>query len=263
MCRALAYLHSTGTCHRDVKPQNLLVDPRTNVLKLCDFGSAKALIRGEPSVAYICSRYYRAPELIMGCTDYTQAIDIWSVGCVAAELMIGEPLFPGDTGVSQLVEIIKVRMLHGKGEGEEGSACRVGCPAGCCHQAASPSCPCPWGPEPEPAHACRRAVLHCHRHLAAPTTSHDLPHPAAAQVLGVPTREELVAMNPGFTEFSFPGMQTTTLLKVSTQRAGGRAGGRGSLMRAPQRRRLHPRTSTPCSASASGRPLSPMRASTC
>lgn len=101
-------MHAVGICHRDIKPQNLLVDSRSAVLKLCDFGSAKALQPGEPSVAYICSRYYRAPELIFGATDYTTAIDIWSAGCVAAELLLGHPLFPGDTGVDQLVEIIKV-----------------------------------------------------------------------------------------------------------------------------------------------------------
>lgn len=59
-------------------------------------------------MSYICSRYYRAPELIFGSTDYTTAIDIWSEGCVGAELLLGQPLFPGDSGVDQLVEIIKV-----------------------------------------------------------------------------------------------------------------------------------------------------------
>lgn len=95
-------------CHRDIKPQNLLLNPDTGVLKLCDFGSAKSLVSGEPNVAYICSRYYRAPELIFGATDYTTKIDIWSAGCVMAELILGEPMFPGESGVDQLVEIIKV-----------------------------------------------------------------------------------------------------------------------------------------------------------
>lgn len=106
--RSLAYIHSQGVCHRDIKPQNLLLDPETGVLKLCDFGSAKVLVRGEPNVSYICSRYYRAPELIFGATDYTCQIDVWSAGCVLAELLLGQPIFPGDSGVDQLVEIIKV-----------------------------------------------------------------------------------------------------------------------------------------------------------
>merc|ERR1719410_738486 len=89
LSRALAHIHNMGICHRDIKPQNLLVDPRSQQLKLCDFGSAKALVAGEPNVSYICSRYYRAPELIFGSTDYTTAIDIWSQGCVGAELLLG------------------------------------------------------------------------------------------------------------------------------------------------------------------------------
>lgn len=72
--RSLAYIHSLGICHRDIKPQNLLLDPETAVLKLCDFGSAKQLLHGEPNVSYICSRYYRAPELIFGAINYTTKI---------------------------------------------------------------------------------------------------------------------------------------------------------------------------------------------
>ncbi|KAG8985908.1 regulator of ime2 [Tulasnella sp. JGI-2019a] len=108
LLRSLAYIHSVGICHRDIKPQNLLLNPATGVLKLCDFGSAKILVAGEPNVSYICSRYYRAPELIFGATNYMTNIDIWSTGCVMAELMLGQPLFPGESGIDQLVEIIKV-----------------------------------------------------------------------------------------------------------------------------------------------------------
>lgn len=106
--RSLAYSHTLGVCHRDIKPQNLLVHPITGVLKLCDFGSAKILVEGGINVSYICSRYYRAPELIFGANTYTCSIDIWSAGCVMGELLTGQPLFPGESGVDQLVEIIKV-----------------------------------------------------------------------------------------------------------------------------------------------------------
>ncbi|XP_068470170.1 shaggy-related protein kinase eta-like isoform X4 [Phaseolus vulgaris] len=107
--RGLAYIHTVpGVCHRDLKPQNILVDPHTHQVKICDFGSAKVLIKGEANLSHICSLFYRAPELIFGATEYTTSIDIWSAGCVLAELLLGEPLFPGDNAVDQLVEIIKV-----------------------------------------------------------------------------------------------------------------------------------------------------------
>ena len=106
--RSLNYIHSLGICHRDIKPQNLLIDPIRGILKLCDFGSAKILKPTEPNVSYICSRYYRAPELIFGARNYTTKIDIWSAGCVIAEMVLGQPLFPGQSGIDQLVEIIKL-----------------------------------------------------------------------------------------------------------------------------------------------------------
>ena len=108
MFKGLAYMHSLGICHRDIKPQNVLINPRTHVVKICDFGSAKRLTPDESNVSYICSRYYRAPELIFGATNYTVAVDIWSMACVIAELLTGLSLFPGENNVDQMVEIIKV-----------------------------------------------------------------------------------------------------------------------------------------------------------
>ncbi|ODM95479.1 Glycogen synthase kinase-3 beta [Orchesella cincta] len=108
LLRSLEYIHSLGICHRDIKPQNLLIDPDKGILKLCDFGCAKQLVRGEPSVSYVCSRNYRAPELIFGAIDYTTKIDVWSAGCILGEMLLGRILFPGESGVDQLVEIIKV-----------------------------------------------------------------------------------------------------------------------------------------------------------
>ena len=75
LCSALTYLPAAGICHRDSKPQNLRVDPKSRVLQLCDFGSAQQLPSGEPNISHIRSRHYRAPELIFGATDYSPAID--------------------------------------------------------------------------------------------------------------------------------------------------------------------------------------------
>jgi glycogen synthase kinase 3 beta len=108
MLKSLGYIHALGICHRDIKPQNVLVNSANYCLKLCDFGSAKRLIKGEPNISYICSRYYRAPELIFGATEYTTQIDVWSTGCVIAELVLGQPIFPGESASDQLVEIIKI-----------------------------------------------------------------------------------------------------------------------------------------------------------
>lgn len=108
MFRALAYIGYLNICHRDIKPQNVLVDRETHRLVLCDFGSAKKFVKGEPNVSYISSRYYRAPELIFGESEYTTMIDVWSTGCVVGELMLGQPLFPGENGADQLVQIVKI-----------------------------------------------------------------------------------------------------------------------------------------------------------
>ena len=165
--RSLAYIHSMGVCHRDIKPQNLLLDPESGILKLCDFGSAKKLVKGEPNVSYICSRYYRAPELIFGAQDYTAHIDIWSAGCVLAELLLGQPIFPGDSGVDQLVEIIKI--------------------------------------------------------------------------LGTPSKEEIMEMNPNYTEFKFPQIKPHPWNKVFRPRTSPEAINLSSrLLEYTPSKRLHP-----------------------
>lgn len=105
----IAYIHSLGITHRDIKPQNVLVDPDSGDLKICDFGSAKQIVPDERSVSYIASRYYRAPELIFDCVHYTNAIDIWAAGCVISEMVnSGMPLFQGESSIDQIYEIAKV-----------------------------------------------------------------------------------------------------------------------------------------------------------
>lgn len=78
--RGILHMHSRGICHRDLKPQNVLI--KNNRLVICDLGSAKILRKDEPNISYICSRCYRAPELIFGATDYGVSVDIWSAGCI-------------------------------------------------------------------------------------------------------------------------------------------------------------------------------------
>jgi glycogen synthase kinase 3 beta len=107
--RSLSYIHSLGICHRDLKAANILVDPDSGILKLADFGSAKILVAGQPNISYICSRYVRSPEMLFGSTQYSVTSDLWSAGCVFAQLLLnGQPLFIAGSNIDQLVEIIKV-----------------------------------------------------------------------------------------------------------------------------------------------------------
>merc|ERR1712227_732368 len=106
--RGLAFIHGRGIAHIDIKPQNLLLDGKNQILKICDFGTAKRLVTGKALTSYVCSRYYRAPEIILGATMYSTSVDLWSAGCVFAEMLLGQPLFTGTDGINQFVEIIKV-----------------------------------------------------------------------------------------------------------------------------------------------------------
>ncbi|CAF1090278.1 unnamed protein product [Rotaria sp. Silwood1] len=108
MLRGLGYLHIHGVAHRDVKPANMIVDYEAGILKICDLGSAKKLNKNEKSVSYVCTRYYRAPELLLGCTEYTTAVDIWSAGCCLAEFLNGYAIFRGIDSSDQMYRIIKI-----------------------------------------------------------------------------------------------------------------------------------------------------------
>eukprot|EP00756_Hemistasia_phaeocysticola_P058424 Hpha_TRINITY_DN35050_c0_g1::TRINITY_DN35050_c0_g1_i1::g.82675::m.82675 len=117
-----AHLHSAEVIHRDIKPANLLLNTDCR-LKLADFGHARSL-PDSPSVClteYVVTRHYRAPELLMESERYGPAVDVWSLGCVLAELLGREPLFPGSSYADQLTRIVQVC-----GTPEEETISRVG-----------------------------------------------------------------------------------------------------------------------------------------
>ncbi|RUS13784.1 mitogen-activated protein kinase HOG1 [Endogone sp. FLAS-F59071] len=96
--RGLKYVHSAGVVHRDLKPSNILVNENCD-LKICDFGLAR--IQDPQMTGYVSTRYYRAPEIMLTWQKYDVAVDIWSVGCIFAEMLEGKPLFPGKDHVHQ------------------------------------------------------------------------------------------------------------------------------------------------------------------
>lgn len=101
--RGMKYIHSANVIHRDLKPSNLLVNANCD-LKICDFGLARGLESDQPGglTEYVVTRWYRAPEIMLACHEYTKAIDVWSVGCIFAELLARQALFPGDDYIAQL-----------------------------------------------------------------------------------------------------------------------------------------------------------------
>ncbi|CAM8889350.1 unnamed protein product [Rhodiola kirilowii] len=101
LLRGLKYVHSANVLHRDLKPSNLLLNANCD-LKICDFGLARTTSETDFMTEYVVTRWYRAPELLLNCSEYTGAIDIWSVGCIFVEIMLREPLFPGKDYVQQL-----------------------------------------------------------------------------------------------------------------------------------------------------------------
>eukprot|EP01012_Entosiphon_sulcatum_P049420 TRINITY_DN6802_c0_g1_i1.p1 TRINITY_DN6802_c0_g1~~TRINITY_DN6802_c0_g1_i1.p1 ORF type:complete len:380 (+),score=93.38 TRINITY_DN6802_c0_g1_i1:121-1260(+) len=114
LLKTLKYLHSAELLHRDMKPSNLLLNSECH-MKVADFGLARSIAalsneqKAKPVLTdYIATRWYRAPEILLGSTKYTKGVDMWSIGCILGELLAGKPMFPGTSTMNQLERVIAV-----------------------------------------------------------------------------------------------------------------------------------------------------------
>jgi serine/threonine protein kinase len=108
LCKAVMYIHSNDMIHRDIKPENVLVTSDHSV-KVCDFGFARSMPqKGGVLTDYVATRWYRAPELLLGSSNYGKEIDYWAIGCIMGEITDGRPMFEGDNELNQLHLIQKL-----------------------------------------------------------------------------------------------------------------------------------------------------------
>ena len=110
--KAIKFIHSGDLIHRDLKPSNILLDADCNV-KLADFGLARSVASFEEDdekarTEYVATRWYRAPEILLGSTSYSKAVDMWSVGCILGEMIVGKAIFPGTSTLNQLERVIEL-----------------------------------------------------------------------------------------------------------------------------------------------------------
>ena len=119
--KALKYIHSGELIHRDLKPSNILLNSECQS-KIADFGLARSVAFNDKEshahvlTEYVATRWYRAPEILLGSTKYTKAIDTWSVGCILGEMIIGKAIFPGTSTLNQIEKILE---LTGKPKTED------------------------------------------------------------------------------------------------------------------------------------------------
>ena len=108
--RAVLFIHSASIIHRDMKPSNILLNENCEV-KICDFGLSRSLSAqaGEDLTEYVVTRFYRAPEVMLSSHEYTNAVDVWSIGCTFAEIVSKKVLFPGENYIDQVNLIIEKR----------------------------------------------------------------------------------------------------------------------------------------------------------
>jgi mitogen-activated protein kinase 15 len=111
LLKSILFIHSSNVVHRDLKPENLLLNTSCQ-LKVADFGLARSVHETEgsayPMTEYVATRWYRAPEIVLGSSVYTKAVDMWAIGCIIAELYSSKPLFPGKSTIDQLTKIMEI-----------------------------------------------------------------------------------------------------------------------------------------------------------
>jgi len=126
--KALKYMHSAELLHRDMKPSNLLLNSDC-LMKVADFGLARSLRQSpdglctadsadppQPLTDYVATRWYRAPEILLGSSKYTFGVDMWSVGCILGEMILGKPIFPGSSTMNQLEKIMELTGMPDSGQ---------------------------------------------------------------------------------------------------------------------------------------------------
>jgi len=119
--KAIKYIHSGDLIHRDLKPSNILLNSEC-LVKLADFGLARSVAINENDgcdpilTEYVATRWYRAPEILLGSTKYTKAVDMWSIGCIIGEMIVGKAIFPGTSTLNQIERLLE---LTGKPKTED------------------------------------------------------------------------------------------------------------------------------------------------
>ncbi|EDO07401.1 Extracellular signal-regulated kinase 2 domain protein [Babesia bovis T2Bo] len=111
LLKAINFIHSGDLLHRDLKPSNVLLNAKCNI-KLADFGLSRSVAYDETTdeapvlTDYVATRWYRAPEILVGSTKYTKGVDMWAIGCILAELLLNKPIFPGSSTINQLSKVV-------------------------------------------------------------------------------------------------------------------------------------------------------------